>query len=97
MLPVVSRDLAIDLGTANTLIYQKGKGILLDEPSIVAIKESGRNKVPVAFGHEAKTMLGRTPQGVNVVRPIRTGVIADFEAAGLMLKHFLSGVRDRGF
>ena len=91
-----SRDLAIDLGTANTLIYQKGKGILLDEPSMVAIKQSGRNKQTVAFGHEAKTMLGRTPEGVSVIRPVRTGVIADFEAAGLMLKHFLSKVRSRG-
>lgn len=93
----MSRDLAIDLGTANTLIYQKGRGILLDEPSVVAIKQSARNKETVAFGQEAKTMLGRTPEGVIVIRPVRTGVIADFEAAGLMLKHFLGRVRDRGW
>lgn len=97
MLSVVSKDLAIDLGTANTLIYQKGKGILLDEPSMVAIKDTGRTKEPVAFGHEAKAMLGRTPEGVTVLRPIRTGVIADFAAAGMMLKHFLSRVRESGF
>ncbi len=95
MFSIMSRDLALDLGTANTLIYQKGKGILLDEPSMVAIKQTGHNKEAVAFGREAKSMLGRTPEGVTVLRPIRTGVIADFEAAGLMLKHFLSKARDK--
>ena len=94
MVPLLSRDLAIDLGTANTLIYQKGRGIILDEPSMVAIKHTGRNKESVAFGHEAKTMLGRTPEGVTVIRPIRTGVIADFEAANLMIRHFLVKVKN---
>jgi len=89
----VARDLAIDLGTANTLIYEKGRGIILNEPSIVAVKPQGSARIPVAFGAEAKTMLGRTPDGVKVIRPVRTGVIADFEAAGMMLGHFLGLVR----
>jgi rod shape-determining protein MreB len=93
MFRFVARDLAIDIGTANTLIYEKGKGTVLNEPSIIAIKIDGNQKIPVAFGNEAKTMLGRTPDGVKVIRPIRTGVIADFEAASMMLGHFLSLVR----
>jgi rod shape-determining protein MreB len=89
------RDFAIDVGTANTLIYEKGRGIILNEPSVVAMRiENGRKKV-VAFGTEAKRMLGRTPEGVKVIRPIRTGVIADFDAATLMLSHFLGEVRKR--
>lgn len=95
MFHLFARDLAIDLGTANTLIYEKGKGIVLNEPSIVAIRFDGNQKVPVAFGTEAKAMLGRTPDGVKVIRPVRTGVIADFEAAGMMLKHFITQVRKR--
>jgi rod shape-determining protein MreB len=92
---VVSREFAVDLGTANTLIYERGRGIILNEPSVVAIRyEDGRKKV-VAFGSEAKRMLGRTPEGVKVIRPIRTGVIADFDAAAMMLSHFLSQVRRR--
>ncbi|MCL4136859.1 UNVERIFIED_CONTAM: hypothetical protein GTU68_039804 [Idotea baltica] len=86
----MNRDLAIDLGTANTLIYEKNRGIVLNEPSIVALKYDGQKKIPVAFGHEAKEMLGRTPEGVKVIRPVRTGVIADFEVAGMMLHHFLN-------
>jgi rod shape-determining protein MreB len=93
MLRLVARDLAIDLGTANTLIYEKGTGIVLNEPSVVAVKYDGNRKQAVAFGAEAKTMLGRTPEGVKVVRPVRTGVIADFEVAGMMLSHFLSKAR----
>ncbi|MCO6429882.1 MAG: rod shape-determining protein [Deltaproteobacteria bacterium] len=93
MLRLVARDLAIDLGTANTLIYEKGKGIVLNEPSIVALRYEGSRKEPVAFGAEAKVMLGRTPEGVKVIRPVRTGVIADFEVAAMMLGHFLSRVR----
>lgn len=85
-----SRDLAIDLGTANTLIYEKNKGIILNEPSIVAIREDGYKRIPVAFGNKAKVMLGRTPEGVKVIRPVRTGVIADFQVAGMMLHHFLN-------
>jgi rod shape-determining protein MreB len=93
MFRLVARDLAIDLGTANTLIYEKGKGIILNEPSVVAIKEEGGRKRPVAFGAEAKTMLGRAPEGVKVIRPVRTGVIADFDVAAIMLEHFLWRVR----
>ena len=94
MFRFVARDLAIDLGTANTLMYEKGKGIVLNEPSIVAITRDGQRKRPVAFGAEAKVMLGRTPQGVEVIRPVRTGVIADFEVAKLMLSHFLHVARE---
>lgn len=93
----VARDLAIDLGTANTLVYEKGKGIVLNEPSMVALKDTGSRRTPVAFGAEAKAMLGRTPEGVTVIRPVRTGVIADFEVASMMLNHFLSKVRARSW
>lgn len=93
MIRLLARDLAIDLGTANTIVYEKGKGIILNEPSIIAVKQQGASRQPVAFGSEAKVMLGRTPDGVKVIRPVRTGVIADFEAAGLMLGHFISRVR----
>ena len=92
MFRLLSRDLAIDLGTANTLVYEKDRGIVLNEPSIVALRHDGHRKVPVAFGAEAKVMLGRTPEGVEVIRPVRTGVIADFEVAGLMINYFLSKV-----
>jgi len=93
MFRLVARDLAIDLGTANTLIYEKGTGIVLNEPSIVAVRFDGNRKTAVAFGAEAKTMQGRTPEGVKVIRPVRTGVIADFEVAGMMLSHFLAQAR----
>jgi rod shape-determining protein MreB len=93
MFRLVARDLAIDLGTANTLIYEQGRGIVLNEPSIVAVRFDGQRKQAVAFGSEAKVMLGRTPEGVKVIRPVRTGVIADFEVAGMMLSHFLGKVR----
>ncbi len=95
MLRLVARDLAIDLGTANTLIYEKGRGIVLNEPSIVALKSEGSKRIAVAFGAEAKAMLGRTPDGVTVIRPVRTGVIADFEVAGMMLKHFMAKARSK--
>ncbi len=95
MYRLIARDLAIDLGTANTLMYEKGKGIVLNEPSIVALQFDGNRKQPVAFGAEAKVMLGRTPAGVSVIRPVRTGVIADFEVATLMLRHFLQKARER--
>jgi rod shape-determining protein MreB and related proteins len=93
MLRLLARDLAIDLGTANTLIYEKGNGLVLNEPSLVALKFEGSKKVPVAVGLDAKPMLGRTPEGVKVIRPIRTGVIADFDAAAFMLSFFLNKVR----
>lgn len=89
MFRLVARDLAIDLGTANTLIYEKGRGLVLDEPSIVALKSNTAKKEAVAYGFEAKAMLGRTPQGIVVIRPVRTGVIADFEVAAMMLGHFV--------
>ena len=84
-----STDLSIDLGTANTLIYMQGQGIVLDEPSVVAIRESGGQKAIQAFGNEAKLMLGRTPQNITAIRPLRDGVIADFHLTEKMLQHFI--------
>jgi rod shape-determining protein MreB and related proteins len=83
-----SRDIGIDLGTANTLIYVSGRGIVLREPSVVAVDQ--RTGEPLAVGEGAKLMLGRTPGSVVAVRPLRDGVIADFEKAELMMKHFIS-------
>ena len=81
-----SSDLSIDLGTANTLIYVRDKGIVLNEPSVVAVQDDqgGRGKVIVAVGAEAKNMLGRTPGHINAVRPMKDGVIADFTYTALM-------------
>lgn len=92
----VSDGLAIDLGTSNTLIYEKGKGIVLNEPSVVAIKreEEGMNRV-LAVGREAKLMLGRTPENIEAIRPMRDGVIADFGITEIMLRHFIQQVRRR--
>jgi rod shape-determining protein MreB len=87
-------DIAIDLGTANTLIQVKGGGLVLDEPSVVAV-ERGSEKV-VAVGLEAKRMLGRTPEGIVAIRPMRDGVIADIARVDLMLRHFLQQVLPRG-
>ena len=88
LLGMFSSDMAIDLGTANTLVYVKGRGIVLNEPSVVAIKsEQGRDRV-IAVGDEAKLMLGRTPSGITAIRPLRDGVIADFQVAEQMIKHF---------
>lgn len=93
-----SNDLAIDLGTANTLIYVKSKGVVLNEPSVVAVQDEGghkgRRKV-VAVGIEAKNMLGRTPDKITAVRPIKDGVITDFEIAEAMLRHFIRKVQHR--
>ncbi len=83
----VSRDIGIDLGTANTLVYVSGKGIILEEPSVVAIEK--RTEEPRAVGKEAKLMLGRAPESVDAVRPLKDGVIADFEATEIMLKEFI--------
>ena len=92
---VISNDLAIDLGTANTLVYVPGKGIVLEEPSVVAFNtESGSNKV-MSVGREAKAMLGRAPDSVLTVQPMRDGVIADFVAAEEMIKHFIRRVHNR--
>jgi rod shape-determining protein MreB len=88
----LSRDMGIDLGTANTLVYVSGKGIVLQEPSVVAIDQD--EKVPLAVGEDAKRMLGRTPGNVVALRPLRDGVIADFDTAELMLKHFISRVNE---
>ncbi len=90
-----SNDLAIDLGTANTLVYVKGKGVMLSEPSVVAVKKDARggNKV-LAVGLEAKKMLGRTPGNIVAIRPMKDGVIADFEVTEAMLRHFISKVHN---
>jgi rod shape-determining protein MreB len=91
-----SSDLAIDLGTANTLVYVKGRGIVLSEPSVVAVRKDGRgtNKV-LAVGKEAKMMLGRTPGNIVAIRPMKDGVIADFEITETMLRHFIRKVHNR--
>lgn len=97
VLGMFSSDMAIDLGTANTLVYVKGRGIVLNEPSVVAIKsEQGRDRV-LAVGDEAKLMLGRTPHGIQAIRPLRDGVIADFHVAEQMIKHFIQKVHNRSF
>ena len=83
----MSADMAIDLGTANTLVYVRGRGIVLDEPSVVAIADVKGQKKVLAVGEEAKLMLGRTPGNISPIRPLRDGVIADFEIAEAMLKH----------
>ena len=88
-------DLAIDLGTANTLVYVKGRGIVLNEPSVVAIQETAGRREVVAVGEEAKVMLGRTPANITAVRPMRDGVIADFEVAEEMIKYFIRKVHKR--
>ena len=91
-----SRDLAIDLGTANTLVYVEGKGIVINEPSVVAVQSSpnGTKKV-LAVGTEAKLMLGRTPGNIVAIRPMKDGVIADFEVTEAMLRHFITKVHKR--
>jgi rod shape-determining protein MreB len=95
LLGYLSADMAIDLGTANTLVYVKGRGIVLNEPSVVAIaSRNGRQQV-LAVGEEAKMMVGRTPSGIQAIRPLRDGVIADFEVAQEMIKHFIRKVHNR--
>ena len=95
MFGLVAPDLAIDLGTANTLIHVKGRGIVLDEPSVVAYVNEGGRKVVYAVGAEAKTMLGKTHRNMEVVRPLRDGVIADFDVAEEMIKQFIRKVLPR--
>jgi rod shape-determining protein MreB len=90
-----SADMAIDLGTANTLVYVKGRGIVLNEPSVVAIADHRGRKQVLAVGEEAKMMLGRTPGNIAAIRPLRDGVIADFEVAEEMIKHFIRKVHNR--
>ena len=91
----LSADMAIDLGTANTLVYVKGRGIVLNEPSVVAISDHRGRKQVLAVGEEAKQMLGRTPGNIAAIRPLRDGVIADFEVAEEMIKHFIRKVHNR--
>jgi rod shape-determining protein MreB len=88
-----SNDLAIDLGTANTLVYVRGKGVVCNEPSVVVLRKD--NKKPVAVGFEAKRMLGKTPASIIAIRPMKDGVIADFDATGEMLKYFIKKVHNR--
>jgi len=91
----MSADMAIDLGTANTLVYVKDQGIVLNEPSVVAISMSAGKKHVLAVGNEAKMMLGRTPGNITATRPLRDGVIADFEVTEAMIKHFIRKVHNR--
>jgi rod shape-determining protein MreB len=95
LLGVMSADMAIDLGTANTLVYVRGRGIVLAEPSVVAIADVRGKKQVLAVGEEAKQMLGRTPGNIQAIRPMRDGVIADFEVAEEMIKHFIRKVHNR--
>lgn len=92
---MLSSDMAIDLGTANTLVYVKGSGVVLNEPSVVALIKDGGGYKPYAFGHEAKMMLGRTPTDIVAKRPLKDGVIADFRGAEEMIKHFIRTVHRR--
>jgi len=96
ILGMFSNDLAIDLGTANTLVYVKGKGVVLQEPSVVAVHRDSRGMQKVlAVGEEAKRMLGRTPGNIVAIRPMKEGVIADFEITEAMLRHFILRVHNR--
>ncbi|HYA41025.1 MAG TPA: rod shape-determining protein [Syntrophobacteraceae bacterium] len=97
ILGLFSNDLAIDLGTANTLVYVRGKGVVLTEPSVVAVRkdERGANRV-LAVGKDAKMMLGKTPGNITAIRPMKDGVIADFEVAEAMLRYFIRKVHNRG-
>ncbi len=95
LLGFLSADMAIDLGTANTLVYVKDRGIVLNEPSVVAITMSSGKKQILAVGNEAKQMLGRTPGNIVAIRPLRDGVIADFEVTEAMIKHFIRKVHNR--
>src|SRR5438093_10898549 len=92
-LGLLSSDIGIDLGTANTLVYVKDQGVVLREPSVVAI-QAGTNNV-LAVGEEAKRMLGRTPGNIVAIRPMKDGVIADFEITEAMLRHFIQKVQHR--
>lgn len=95
ILGFLSRDMAIDLGTANTLVYVKGKGIVLNEPSVVAITTRKGKCHVLAVGDEAKLMVGRTPGNIQAIRPLKDGVIADFDVAQEMIRHFIAKVHNR--
>jgi rod shape-determining protein MreB len=90
---ITGRDLAVDLGTANTIIYLRGEGIVLDEPSVVAVND--RDGTPLAVGTEAKRMIGRTPGHITAIRPLKDGVIADFDICEKMLRYFIEKVHQR--
>ena len=90
----LSNDLSIDLGTANTLVFMRNKGVVLNEPSVVAIRDVGGKKKIEAVGEEAKKMLGRTPGNIEAIRPMQDGVIADFTTTEKMLQHFIRKVND---
>ncbi|WP_232676443.1 rod shape-determining protein [Nocardioides sp. R-C-SC26] len=92
---IIGRDMAVDLGTANTLVYVRGRGVVLDEPSVVARNE--RTGEVLAVGHEAKSMVGRTPDNITALRPLKDGVIADFEATEQMLRRFIQQVHRRRY
>src|SRR4029450_11843856 len=93
LLGLFSNDLAIDLGTANTLVYVRGEGIVCNEPSVVAVQKDSRGARRVlAVGSEAKRMLGRTPGNINAIRPLKDGVIADFEITEAMLRYFIQKI-----
>ncbi|MDQ7783218.1 MAG: rod shape-determining protein [Desulfomonilaceae bacterium] len=95
---IFSNDMAIDLGTANTLVYVRGRGVILSEPSVVAVKtDLKRGSRIVAVGTDAKKMLGRTPDNIKAIRPMKDGVIADFEVTEAMLKHFIFKIHRRRF
>jgi rod shape-determining protein MreB len=95
LLSFFSSDMAIDLGTANTVVYVKGQGIVLNEPSVVALINQNGSYKPYAFGHQAKMMLGRTPAEIDAKRPLKDGVIADFKSAEEMIKHFIRTIHNR--
>ena len=90
-----SQDMAIDLGTSNTIVVLKGQGVVLNEPSVVAVVDNKGKKTVLAVGDEAKTMLGRTPGNIQAIRPLRDGVIADFIVTEEMIKHFIKKVHKR--
>lgn len=92
---VFARDLGIDLGTAYTLVYAKNRGIVMNEPSVVALMNTKGSYIPCAFGHSAKMMLGKTPAEIRAIRPLKDGVIADFKAAEEMIKYFIRSVNQR--
>ena len=92
-----SQDMAIDLGTANTLVVLKDQGVVLNEPSVVAVIEDAGKKSVLAVGDEAKTMLGRTPGNISAIRPLKDGVIADFVVTEEMIKHFIKSPQKNAF
>ena len=94
---IFSKDMAIDLGTANTLVYVKGEGVVLNEPSVVATVENQGSTQVLAVGNEAKQMLGRTPGKIQAIRPMKDGVIADFQVTEEMLKHFIQEVHEDSY